>query len=159
MAPAIVIFFCPSSFCLRCVKCQESFSSSSRIALPHTEPATLLNFLSRKCQRLFPQINGCLTAPISSQFITRSVVSSSSVSTSRVHSVDELKQQRLLHVWHRLAWHRTMHHWQCNWRMARASSSLRAVQGRTSCAAVVTVLITLEPGTFQLVSKPIVSGF
>ena len=59
----------------------------------------------------------------------------------------------------RLAWHRTMHHWQCNWRMARASSSLRAVQRRTFWAAVVTVLITLESGTFQLVSNPNVSGF
>ena len=92
---------------------------------------------------IFPQINGHWTTTISTQFITRSGLSSSSVSASHGFTVS----MRWTSVC--CTFGIASHHWQCNLRMARASSSLRAVQAMTLWAAVVTVFITLEQERFK----------
>ena len=99
--PTILTSFCPSCFCLRCVRCQESSSSSYRTPLPHTEPATLLHFWGRETPAFILSSSVDTEQPRSQPSGLQDLECHPAAWLLSVsfQSVDELKQ-RLFHVWH-----------------------------------------------------------
>ena len=100
MTPPIATFFYSSSFYLRCVRCQERFSFSSRTALPHTKSPRHCYLLEQETLAIISLDQWPPNSPYLNPVDYKIwCVIQQRVYQSRVHSVEELKQ-RLLHVWH-----------------------------------------------------------
>ena len=124
MATIIATCSCHSSCCRRCVMSQSISYSFNKTAHLHSGRTTLCDFLSSQHPHLFFQIRGCWISPTLIWSVTRYGATGDiqqQVHQSQLHSIDELKIQRLLDVWHGMdqrviddavdEWHKRL--WMC----------------------------------------------